>query len=368
MTRSSYNNSTLSANRIRTQQNRKPFIEDPEKAVFLKGFQTDLPRYQAKEYRERCYQRINKGYNVYIVKFDLPVNSADAFLHLKSVEDAQRLMGLKQTLIDENGEQVPYMTIEGDKIMVKTYKKTRKRIMEERKAGSNLTSRCSSRNPTRPVSPMEERDYNGSRYNQNPLNESHNSRNSHSLLDSAVETRAQSDNEETEDIKKPRIQRSDEEQVEEGPEIPMNILEPQPENEIQILSPAQGDSYSVEVQDSRNLSSQTNYEAHTGNFDSVTNAVENRLKSNDYAESLLRQHWVPAFDTWPQNFKVLLMVNFFCAFIQQGPEAAVKIIEDIKNEAKRIELENQLQALMLQIQGIQGYDQNQVAAGQLPML
>jgi len=372
MTRTSYNNhSTLSANRMRTQRNRKPFVEDPEKAVFLKGFKTDLPVYQAKEYREQCYQTINKGYKVYIVKFDLPVNSADAFLHLKSVDDARRLMGLKDTLIDENGDKVPYMMVEGDKIMVKTYKKTKKRIIEERRAGSNLTSRCSSRNPTRPVSPMYDEDNvsNGSRYNRNPLSETncHHVRTApESHRDSALETRVHSDNEEADDtIKK---NQSAEGQVEECQDnattnqIPMNIVEPQPQSEIH--SPAE-DSYSVEAQDSRNPSSQAQYE--NGSFDSVTNAVESRLKSNDfYSEALLRQHWIPAFDCLPQDSKVFLMVKFFIAFNEQGPEAAVQIIEEAKRGVQTIELQeiqNQVQNLLIQLQ----FQQNQMAAGQLSM-
>jgi len=373
MTRTSYSNhSTLSANRMRTQRNRKPFVEDPEKAVFLKGFKTNLSIHQAKEYREECYQRINKGYKVYIVKFDLPVNSADAFLHLKSVDDAQRLLGLNNTLIDENGEEVPYMMIEGDKIMVKTYKKTRKRIIEERRAGSNLTSRCSSRNPTRPVSPMHDEESNGSngsRYNRNPLSETnyhhvHTAPESH--RDSALETRVHSDNEEADDnIKKSQ---SGEGQVEECQDnaitnqIPMNIVEPQPQNKIH--SPAEN-SYSVEAQDSRNPSSQAQYE--NGSFDSVTNAVESRLKSNDfYSEALLRQHWIPALDCWPQDWKVFLMVKFFIAFNEQGPDAAVQIIDEVKKGIEAQEIQNQVvQNLLMQLQGQQ--NQNQMAAGQLSM-
>jgi len=73
---------------------KQPFIEDPKKAVFLTGFNASI-KGDWVPYREQCYQAINKKYKVYIVKFDLPSYSENAYLHCKTEKQAKNLLKRK---------------------------------------------------------------------------------------------------------------------------------------------------------------------------------------------------------------------------------------------------------------------------------
>lgn len=342
------------ANRARTMRNRREFKEDPNKAVFLKGFRTDLRNKQeAAEYRERCYQAINKKYKVYIVKFDLPVNSRDAFLHLKSVNDARSLLNLSTTHEEEggNGERCPYMLIEGEEISVKVYKKTRKRINEERNSmpNSEFTSRAS----TRPTSPVRNSRYNNTnnsgalpRINRNPL----------SLRDSALASRNLTDQEDSDDCnEKPQVRDSEIRDEENIVRETINI-EPEQMSQLQVAADHQHTNACFDVNDqlqqtvAHGPTTQPEPQTPTAalSFESVTNAVEKSLQSPEYAQDLLVKNWLPVFNSWPVEFQMELMVRFFQAFNVEGPEAAVQIIEGIKIDAQKI-MDEQIFALQQQL-------------------
>jgi hypothetical protein len=340
-------------NRARTMQNKKEFKEDPNKAVFLKGFRTDLPnKKEAVEYRERCYQQINRMYRVYIVKFDLPVNKPDAFLHLKSVKDARSLLNLSP---GEGSNGDPCMMIEGQPISVKVYKKTRKRINEEK--NSRPCSAFNSRASTRPTSPVRTQSrFNNTcnsgspRINRNPL----------SLRDSALASRNHTDQEDNDDCNEKSHVRDSETRGEESQDNQIDIQRETINIESEEMSQMQVPNDQTRILGDHNAqqqalalvpTSQPEPQAPTAplSFESVTNAVESRLQSYNYADDLLRQNWVPAFNNWPDNYQLELMVRFFLAFKLEGPEAAVQIIEDIKIGAQMI-IDSQIEALKLQLQ------------------
>lgn len=108
---------------INKSNNKKtPFVEDPECAVFLSGFRTDIHPSQARDYREEIYQHIHKKYKVYIRKLDLPVRSKVAYLHLKNKQEANKLMNLDDFVWDQ-GKKVPTMCLANDEIKVYAYKR-----------------------------------------------------------------------------------------------------------------------------------------------------------------------------------------------------------------------------------------------------
>lgn len=115
-----------------TSGGKRAFVEDPNKAVFLSGFRTDIQPGQERQYREEVYQDINKKYGVYITKLDLPVNCKYGYLHMSERHHAAKLMNLKNLVRDEVEDRyVPEMILGGDSIKVYEYKKTQKRRDEE---------------------------------------------------------------------------------------------------------------------------------------------------------------------------------------------------------------------------------------------
>lgn len=105
------------------------FMEIPEKAVFLSGF--DSTRHNWKEYRDQCYREIHEKYNVYIRKFDLPLYGKNAYLHLRSAEEANKLLDLKNHWDEVGQKMISKINIAGTNIKVYKYEKTQKRIDEE---------------------------------------------------------------------------------------------------------------------------------------------------------------------------------------------------------------------------------------------
>lgn len=127
MMRNSYQNN----NSRNTSGGKRQFVEDPYKAVFLSGFRTDVRKGDERQYREEVYQDINKKYQVYIKKLDLPVNCKYGYLHLAEKYQAEKLLNLKIKVKDVDDKMVPEMILAGDSIKVYEYKKTQKRRDEE---------------------------------------------------------------------------------------------------------------------------------------------------------------------------------------------------------------------------------------------
>jgi hypothetical protein len=105
--------------------NKKQFREDPDCAVFMSGFRTDIKEEHAREYREVIYQAINKNYDVYIRKLDLPVNSKVGYLHVKTRAQAQKLLNLRGEWDEDKQRNTPVMYLADDPIKVYTYKSRR---------------------------------------------------------------------------------------------------------------------------------------------------------------------------------------------------------------------------------------------------
>lgn len=93
-----------SSSSLAQKRNYNTFQEDPQKAVFLSGFKTNIPEYRWKEYREAIYQDLQKYYGVYIRKLDLPVNHRFGYLHTKTVEQAENLLNLRNERDAETGK------------------------------------------------------------------------------------------------------------------------------------------------------------------------------------------------------------------------------------------------------------------------
>jgi len=93
-----------SSSSLAQKRNYNTFQEDPQKAVFLSGFRTNIPEYRWKEYREAIYQDLQKYYGVYIRKLDLPVNHRFGYLHTKTVEQAETLLNLRNEQDSETGK------------------------------------------------------------------------------------------------------------------------------------------------------------------------------------------------------------------------------------------------------------------------
>lgn len=113
----------------RHPRDRKRFHEIPEKAVFMSGF--DCTRQNWNKYRDQCYRDIITKYHVYIRKFDLPTHGRNAYLHLKTAEEAEKLLSLKNYFDEVNQKQISRIHIGGTFIKVYKYEKTQKRIDEE---------------------------------------------------------------------------------------------------------------------------------------------------------------------------------------------------------------------------------------------
>lgn len=126
------NRTTNPSTHLRGKRNNyKTFIEDPDKAVFLSGFRNNVPVEHWKDYREAVYQDLNKTYNVYIKKLDLPVNSKYGYLHCGTCQQAEKLLNLRNDYDDDSGKTLSAVTLAGGKIHVYEYKKTEKRLMDE---------------------------------------------------------------------------------------------------------------------------------------------------------------------------------------------------------------------------------------------
>jgi len=108
-----------------TNNNKKQFREDPDCAVFMSGFRTDIDEKHAREYREVIYQAINKNYDVYIRKLDLPVNSKVGYLHVKTRAQAQKLLNLRGEWDEDKQRYTPVMNLADDPIKVYAYKSRR---------------------------------------------------------------------------------------------------------------------------------------------------------------------------------------------------------------------------------------------------
>jgi len=115
--RNTYNHSYRNQSNLRSssslaqKRNYNTFQEDPQKAVFLSGFRTNIPSHKWKEYREAIYQDLQKYYNVYIRKLDLPVNHRFGYLHTKTVEQAEFLLNLNNEYDAETGKTLSQLDL-----------------------------------------------------------------------------------------------------------------------------------------------------------------------------------------------------------------------------------------------------------------
>lgn len=125
---------------LRKNENRKrqykTFVEDPNKAVFLSGFRNNILYSEWKNYRETIYQDI-QNYGIYIVKLDLPVNSKYGYLHCGTIEQAEYLLNLNNDRDNENGKQLSVLKLANHRVNVYEYKKTEKRIIDEKHRSTN---------------------------------------------------------------------------------------------------------------------------------------------------------------------------------------------------------------------------------------
>lgn len=130
---------------------RNKFIENPQKAVFLTGF-NKRHKGNWRQYREACYQKF-KNLGVYIVKFDLPSYTDSAYLHCRTEQGATKLLMKK------------FIYVNDDKILIYKYK-TDKRSLEsslrasQRNSGYNspTTYRSRSRDLLQPKIVEEDND------------------------------------------------------------------------------------------------------------------------------------------------------------------------------------------------------------------
>lgn len=142
------------------KRNYNTFAEDPQKAVFLSGFKTNLHPADAKDYREMIYQELQK-HGVYIKKLDLPVNSKFGYLHTKTVEQAQRLLNLRNVEDSESGKMLSQLDLGKNnrnwrtKVLVYEY---------ERKTDNQFDDNSSMRSGYLNVNNVRERGRNGRNY------------------------------------------------------------------------------------------------------------------------------------------------------------------------------------------------------------
>lgn len=375
-------------NRTRNHNNsgrpaRRPFVEDPDKAVFLSGFREDINVGDWRQYREEIYQDINREYGVYITKLDLPVNSKYGYLHVKSIREARKLLNLKPEFSDEEFEG-PVMKLAGGIISVFEYRKTQKRINEERHNTRFTNSGYSTREES-PVRRRDHRDDRGSRYtseeHENRYDadrrrerhdrrrvEQEDSRKNETYHRAPASLKVESgdsalpthDVSETEEECVSRLNRS---RSPLNSSLPMNIeqtivnspLEPEvatnltQENEMTIQTASTAMPIIEEPQQQPVIINQLETElssvvpSSTNSFDDVTTAFNS---SDSLAQVLLQQNWHESFNTWPDCHQIHLMVLFMMTFRQEGAHEAVALIQKILTEAKVLELQNQQNLLL----------------------
>jgi len=96
------------------------FREDPAKAVFLFGFDTKTKMDWA-AYREQCYQDLKRKYDVYIVRFDIGYRKEEAFLHVRTPDQANRLRSINNYRDTKTGEPLSRLRLCNTNIVVYPY-------------------------------------------------------------------------------------------------------------------------------------------------------------------------------------------------------------------------------------------------------
>jgi len=370
----------MNRTRNNTRPARRPFVEDPDKAVFLSGFREDINVSDWRQYREDVYQDIHRDYGVYITKLDLPVNSKYGYLHVKTIKEAKKLLNLKPEINDDVDNDGPVMRLAGGLISVFEYKKTQKRINEEKNHSRFANSGYSTRDMSREESPVrynnrytseenrqgrrDRYDRSHSRYHDDRTDEVRRSVNHRGDKgDSALPT---NDVSETEEDCNNRIDRSGSPVNNSLPILNIEqtiVMSPRAESEESetklepldvtkevndlIINTSLGSSLSLgaekvavaPVEEMLVVSPITN------SFDDVTTAFNN---SDSLAQVLLKQNWHESFNTWPDENQIYLMIIFMLTFRQEGAHAAVAMITRILKEAEILELQKQNQELILQ--------------------
>jgi len=360
-----YNNQHNSYARNGARYNRKPFVEDPDKAVFLSGFKENTPAYKWKDYREELYQAINKEYGVYITKFDLPSQSKFGYLHVKTAREAEKLLNLaplspkaganRWSRDDSDNEEfdvdTPCMILAGHPVYVYEYKKTQKRKNEERVRTENRAQPWNSKIDT-------DHQDNGRSFIRD---RSSNNLSAHSEMstrdpspyrrpmnvdrDSAMGTQQVSDDETPEKDSWAQSQQ----------QMPMNNIE-EVEKEVEItptnVANTNTNNFTVNpLSDSANNSTNENINlgstqssvpteltntasvSTTGNnsFDDFTTALAQQEK---FAQVLLEENWDPSFSTNLTDLEQInLMIMFMSEYKNKGAEAACQIFANIKTIA-----------------------------------
>lgn len=150
------------------KRNYNTFQEDPEKAVFLSGFRTNINNNEWKSYREAIYQDLQTYYGIYIRKLDLPVNHRHAYLHCKTVEQAESLLELKNYEDKESGKMLSQLDL------VRNHKNWRSRICvyeyERKTDGSHFEDNSSMNSNYLNVRGRNGRSYNNSASYESPRN------------------------------------------------------------------------------------------------------------------------------------------------------------------------------------------------------
>lgn len=357
-----------------TRAPRKPFVEDPDKAVFLSGFLDETPTYQWKEYREELYQAINKKYGVYIVKFDLPSNSKFGYLHVKTVKEANVLLNLPSRSqshdsederdVDLENVDTPCMILAGHPVYVYEYKKTQKRKNEEkiRNEGrmqpwnSVLSNRDRECNRDREVRDNSRRFFRDSSSNNLSANSEFSTRDPSpcnranltvikpmSGRDSALETQQASDEEPEKDCghwnNKPmnNIEETEQEESKETIQEKVDIL---------TINPLSDSGNSTEQHKSQEdapteLTQTDSIASTTNSFDEFTTAFSQQDK---FARVLLEENWDASFSEKMSDFEqIQLMILFMIEFKNKGAEAAVQVFTNVKKMAQMVELMQQIQ-------------------------
>jgi len=111
------------------------FKEQADRAVFLYGFNTEVSDWRI--YREQCYQDLRNKYKVYISRFDIGRYSESAYVHLKNVEDVEKLKKVNNYRDPKSKEMLARIKLGGSNIIVYPYRK-------DRNPNSKRTSRNSS--------------------------------------------------------------------------------------------------------------------------------------------------------------------------------------------------------------------------------
>lgn len=155
------------------KRNYSTFQEDPEKAVFLSGFRTNIDNNDWKSYREAIYQELQRYYGVYIRKLDLPVNNKFGYLHCKTVEQAESLLALKNYEDKDTGKILSMLDL------ARNHRNWRSKIcvyVYERKTdGSHFEDNSSMNSNYLNVRGRNGRSYNNSASYESPRGDSHRS-------------------------------------------------------------------------------------------------------------------------------------------------------------------------------------------------